>query len=52
MYHPSEADVRRMKEWESIMEKQRAQGGIIDHSVDPHEVDWNWVSLTITWFLW
>ena len=26
------------------MEKQRSQGGIIDHSVDPHLVDWNWVS--------
>lgn len=27
------------------MEKQRLQGGIIDRSVDPHLVDWNWVSL-------
>ena len=26
------------------MDKQRTQGGIIDHSKDPHIVDWNWVS--------
>ncbi|XP_065916835.1 E3 ubiquitin-protein ligase RNF25-like isoform X2 [Dysidea avara] len=45
-YLPSDDDKQRMEQWRRLMDKQRTQGGIIDHSKDPHIVDWNWVSWT------
>jgi len=33
-----------MEQWRRLMEKQSSQGGLIDHSKDPHLVDWSWVS--------
>lgn len=47
-YRPSKDDIQRMKKWEWLMEKQRSQGGIIDHSTDPHLVDWDWTPTPVT----